>query len=627
MRIIFTLLVLFQVSLANSLTSKINRILSEELYLEGSLISYKNLNGLEIITLSVLPLEPVPPLEMSFIVEDGEIIEKVKGVPVKLSDRHFYFYDRYNFYRFTVSNGDVLKEKRLKADFFKRVHRNNLIIIDGNEIYIRGKKLVKKEGKKEKILTTLDIPDYYSINVLNFQYCEGDLLGIFDLRDSTVFYLIDTKTGNIKKKLEFPFEEKVGFYACIDGKMLVYRQGLKFLTWNKTYEELPDYTFKPEKPVIKKVSSFDLEKKWELLFFPQKDFKYIVLSKDSGSKKRRYRFKDVSIDMYEYTEDIKIFSIDGSDTAEFKIRSLSTGNPKWLIGDSLYFSIYLYEQSENKIAEPVEQNCIYRFSIKEKKIKKMFCYKANEFKKFKKHKDQTLKIIPTDKNDRYFLIVYPGDYCLIPSIALYYCSIRKKFEGAVYILNGKKEILSKKKLDKNDRIVNIYPYGIFYISGKRLNEITPEGNLKEIYSFKETKDLSFHSNTHYPELLYFNKDRESVVINTLSMKVFSLKNCTIYQNIATCTKRNGSLKSVIDFERGSKVYIKNKKLKSSPMCIIKDNLLFYRKIYIPVFSLEKNRLIDNPVIEYRGMIRDFYCPDKYLLEFIRGRKINVYAIN
>ena len=315
-----------------------------------------------------------------------------------------------------------------------------------------------------------------------------------------------------------------------------------------------------------------------------------------------------------------------------------TGNPKWLIEDSLYFSTYLYEQSENKIAEPVEQNCIYRFSIKEKKIKKMFCYKASEFENLKEHKDQTLKIIPTDKNDRYFLIVYPGDYCVIPSITGYECTKRKKFEGAVYILNGKKEILWKKKLDKNDRIVNIYSYGIFYISGKRLNEITPEGNLKEVFKFKEIKDISFHSSTYYPELLYFNKDRESVVINTLFMKVFSFKNCAIHQNIATCTKRNGSLKSVIDFESGKKVYIKNEKLKSSPICIIKDNLLFYRdkysreisdieKIYIPVFSLEKNGLIDNLVIDYRGMKRDFYCPDKYLLEFIRGRKINVYAIN
>ncbi|SNZ06603.1 hypothetical protein SAMN06265182_0733 [Persephonella hydrogeniphila] len=657
MRIHFFIMVLiiffsFKLSIATSLDKKVNSVLSEGLYPVGKLITYKELNNLEVISMSVISIESNDSRfkEISFILKDGKIFDKVKGVPVKISDRQVFFYDRYNFYTFQLSNGKILKENKVEADFFKRVYKNNLIVIDGKEIYIKEKKLIKGNNSSELTFVELDIPDYYSISVLNFHYCEGNLLGIFKLRNSTIFFLIDINTGKIKRKLTFPFEEKVDFYACIDDKILVNKQGLRFLTWDKTYEELTEYIFKAEKPVIKKIASIkNLSRNTKAKIYPQRELKYILIdSVDKTGKEIFFEIDGKQIPYYVKGENIRVFDINGNLLKEISLE-ISGFTEKWLIESSIFIKkfepIGITEKCKSYKWCTVEGDCIYRYSLKEDTVKKILCYQRypeNEFFKMIFYKDQTIDISPTVIPNRYFVVVYPGEYCVRPSFQGE-CSKYKKFDGFIYILNDKKDVLFSKKLSKKDKVlrtIRSFPFGVFYISHKdrKLYMATPEGNTEELYKFDTQIDkISTTFPEKAPYLILFNTGKKKIAFNIFLKKFITFDNCDTYNTLAVCKGRNSTIRSIIDFYTGNEPFIKHRKIESFPICVVDNYILFYKEIYsqrisnvekilIPVYSVRENRLVDTVVIDYKRNPRDFICYGKYLIEEIRGRKRSLYGL-
>ncbi len=661
-RLVLVLTLLFiKLSSADSLNNKIERILSYGLYPSGKLITQKKVDNLDIISMSVLSVERKDSRfeEVSFILEDGEIIEKIKGVPVKISDKYIFFYDRYNFYRFTLSDGEVLKEKRLKADFFKRIHRKNLIVIDGNEIYIKGKKLIKKTNSGEITLTELDIPDYYGTNVLNFHYCEGDLLGIFELRDSTVFYLIDVNTGKIKKKLKFPFEEKVGFYACIDNKILVYKQGLRFLTWDKTYYELPEYTIKAKRPVIKKLASISnfktsSNKEPKVKLLPQKELKYVLIdSLDRVGKNKVFKIDGHQVPYYVQNENIRVYDVRGNLIKNISLEILGQ-TEKWLIDDYLFIRKFeplgIIKKCKGSKWCLLEGECIYRYSLKDSTSEKVLCYREYPEKEFHKkipYKDQRIEISPTILPDRYFFIIYPGKYCVMPSFQGG-CTRHKRFEGYIYILDNKKKTLFSKRLDKKDKVLGklrFLPFGVLYLSNKdrKLYVVNPDGKIEELYKFDTKIDrISISFPEYAPYLILFNTEKEKAALNVPLKKLITFDRCSSYNSLAVCTGRNLVIKSVIDFYTGNKLSIRHRKIKSFPICAIDNYIFFYKEIYspkisniekilIPVYSVKEDRLVDTLIIEFKGKHRDFVCYGKYLFEIIKGgrfeeKEINIYKV-
>ncbi|NPA52360.1 MAG: hypothetical protein GXO22_05655 [Aquificae bacterium] len=231
-------LVFVNLCYADWIEDRVHFILSSNSYKEGYLIYAKRFDSFEIVSLNLRKSEESPRFTVrSFVLKDGLILAEIEGVPVKVTDKHIYFYDRYSFFKFSLDKETVKKEKRLYAGFFKRIHRENLIILDGVDIHLKGR-TVAIDHHAIKI----PLPEYINISVLNFEYCNGNLLGIFQLRDgSTAFYLIDIQKGQISNKMVLPKEKMVGFFACINDKLLVYRKGLKFLDWNHKFYKLTLY--------------------------------------------------------------------------------------------------------------------------------------------------------------------------------------------------------------------------------------------------------------------------------------------------------------------------------------------------------------------------------------------------
>ncbi len=227
----------------SDVNEKIYFILNTQHYNLAYFIDEKRINNTDIVSLGVKSSDGIFEVK-SFLIKDNKILAKISGFPVKITDKFIYFYNTYSFFRYSIKEKEIKKQKKLNTDFFKRIHKENLIIIDDKYVYLKKNSLNVKSGNKTTVIN-LNIPSYHTLTVLDFYYCNGRLLGVFPLIDGkTIYALIDLHKYVVLKYMTLSKDNMTAFYACVDDKLLVYKKGLKFLDWEGRFYNLPLYEVK-----------------------------------------------------------------------------------------------------------------------------------------------------------------------------------------------------------------------------------------------------------------------------------------------------------------------------------------------------------------------------------------------
>ncbi len=605
---------------SQSLEEKINTIFSENLYPAGYFIYQLNSGNVDIVSLRVKPLDSNFLVEESFIFKDEILRAKVKGIPVKTTDQYIYFYDRYSFYRYSLKDGHIIKEKRLNTDFFKRIHKDRLIIIDRIKIYLKDKALVFSDGYK----LDLDLPQYLYPTVLNFHYCDGDLLGIFSLRDGrTIYHLIDISRKEITKSITFLKDQMVGFYACLNDKILIYKDGLKLMDWNKNIYKLPFYVFEPERKIIIKTASISILEN-EILDYRSFYKDYLLLRAEKNITKD-FDFDGFMLKDEPYSQvHFRIFDYYGNKLWNFTI-----------YGYLQYFDFYkdiffftLKELSGIKKDGLLWEECLYQYSLKDKNFLEKMCYQVqpeHSFKEFLFSKSQDIKIFPTVYKNRFFLIAYPGKYCVKRNYQGD-CLKTKWIKGAIYLLDKQKNIYWRYILSKKAKVLHVDYEKVVFKDKDTLMLVDLKGKIEIVYRFKN-KDFDVYS---MKNPVHIKDGKRVLLFFVYSNKLLYLgENCKVYLNVSICLDKEGKIHKISSNFEPVVYDLQDKNIKGTVIGASKDYIYFITDIYpeytfVPVFSIKHNKLVDNIVFVNQNKNRNLEFKYGKILEILNKRVINVF---